>query len=325
MYSASSSTVIVTATATSTSTSASASTSTTWIKRNTTATAVRASSIEDGGDTTSPSPLWMATRAVCEGDDVARAVQLVREAASASASASGGEMGSGSRDDAASSASASAPAASTASSLSLNAVGRDEEGSVEGTPLWLACLAARNGVPGAAGLAREMLAAGADPNVSGTQGIAGDASSPLWWAAAAVEAGATGALDLARELIAAGADVNAEGTYDVVRGPPLWWAAVAVRNGEEDAGVRLAQMLLDAGADASCRGNYGPGVVDQSPLVLAAQAVPELPGCARLCRVLLGRGARLESPELTSLLLYRVGSSIAAVKNLFGGFGGGGR
>lgn len=261
----------------------------------------------------------MAARAVCEGDDVARAVQLVKEAASSSASASGGEMGLGLRDDTASSASASAPAASSGSSL--NAVGRDEEDSVEGTPLWLACIAARNGVPGAVGLARDMLAAGADPNVSGKQGIAGDATSPLWWAAAAVEAGATGALDLARELIAAGADVNAEGTYDIVRGPPLWWAAVAVRNGEEDGGVRLAEMLLDAGADAVCRGNYGPGVVDQSPLVLAAQAVPELPGCAQLCRVLLARGARLESPELTSLLLYRMGSSIAAVKNLLGGGG----
>ena len=58
--------------------------------------------------------------------------------------------------------------------------------------------------------------------------------------------------------------------------------------------------------------------------MLAAQAVPERPGCVRLCRVLMSRGAKLESPELTSLLLYRVGSSISAVKNILGGLGGGG-
>ena len=81
---------------------------------------------------------------------------------------------------------------------------------------------------------------------------------------------------------------------------------------------------LDAGADAACRGNYGPGCVDVPPLVLAAQAVPERPGCVRLCRALMSRGAKLESPELTSLLLYRVGSSISAVKNILGGLGGGG-
>ena len=129
----------------------------------------------DEGDTdpaSLPSPLWIAARAVCEGSDVARATQLVEEAAAAASSAS-----------------------------LLDAMGRDEEGKVAGTPLWLACLAARNGVPGAVGLATAMVAAGADPNVSGEQGIAGDTSSPLGWAAAAVEAGVPGALDLARALI----------------------------------------------------------------------------------------------------------------------------
>jgi hypothetical protein len=138
----------------------------------------------DEGDTdpaSLPSPLWIAARAVCEGSDVARATQLVEEAAAAAA---GDE------------ASAEASSASL-----LDAMGRDEEGKVAGTPLWLACLAARNGVPGAVGLATAMVAAGADPNVSGEQGIAGDTSSPLWWAAAAVEAGVPGALDLARALI----------------------------------------------------------------------------------------------------------------------------
>lgn len=38
----------------------------------------------------------------------------------------------------------------------------------------------------------------------------------------------------------------------------------------------------------------------------------------RLRLSLSRRGARLESPDLTSLLLYRVGSSIAGVKNLLG-------
>lgn len=98
---------------------------------------------------------------------------------------------------------------------------------------------------------------------------------------------------------------------------------MAVRNGEEDSGIRLAEALLDAGADVTCRGNYGPGVMDITPLVLCAQAVPERSGCVRLCQVLLARGAKLDSPELTSLLLYRVGSSIAAVKNVLGSFGGG--
>jgi hypothetical protein len=50
--------------------------------------------------------------------------------------------------------------------------------------------------------------------------------------------------------------------------------------------------------------------------------VPERAACVRLCTVLMARGAKLESPELTSLLLYRVGSSIAAVKGLLGGLGG---
>ena len=47
----------------------------------------------------------------------------------------------------------------------------------------------------------------------------------------------------------------------MVRGPPLWWAAVAARNGEEgdDGGVRLAQLLLAAGADPRRRGSYGVG------------------------------------------------------------------
>jgi len=158
--------------------------------------ALRASSVDAGG-AMSPSPLWLAARAVCEGGDVTRAMQLVDEAVAAGASTGGG----------------GGVAAEAMSAL--DAVGRDEDGSVEGTPLWLACLAARNGVPGAVELAQGMVAAGADPNVGGAQGFAGDVTTPLWWAAAAVEAGAAGALDLAAALIAVGADVNAEGTYDV--------------------------------------------------------------------------------------------------------------
>lgn len=153
-------------------------------------TVPRASSSVDSGDGGSPSPLWIAAREVCDGGDADRATRLV-EAAEA------GE-----------------------DRYTLDAVGRDEEAFVSGTPLWLACLATRNGVPGAARLAEAMVAAGADPNVFGAQGIAGDASAPLWWAAAAVEAGVPGALGLVDALIAAGADVNAVGTYDVAGGRP---------------------------------------------------------------------------------------------------------
>ena len=193
------------------------------------------------------------------------------------------------------------------------------ECATEGPALWLVCVASRNGVPGAVDLARTMVALGADPNARGVQGVARDETAPLWWAAAAVEAGVVGATALARDLINAGADVDAEGTYDFVRGPPIWWAAVAVRNGEADAGVELAEALLDAGADANRRGSYGPTAVNIAPLALAAQAAPENAGCTHLCGTLLRGGARMEGPEMLSLLMYRVGSSVVAVKNILRG------
>ena len=40
-----------------------------------------------------------------------------------------------------------------------------------------------------------------------------------------------------------------------------------LHDGEDEGGVRLAEILLDAGADVGCRGNYGPGVMDVPPLV----------------------------------------------------------
>jgi hypothetical protein len=63
---------------------------------------------------------------------------------------------------------------------------------------------------------------------------------------------------------------------------------------------------------------YGPGVVGVAPLVLAAQAVPERPACVKVCRALLAGGARLDSAEVTALVMYRVGSSITAVRGLLG-------
>ena len=197
---------------------------------------------------------------------------------------------------------------------------RNAEGGVSGTPLWLACLAARNGAPGAIELARAMVDKGADVTIPGTQGVAGDTTTPLWWASASVEAGAgAGAADLAKRLIDAGADVDAEGTYDTVRGPPLLWAAVAVRNGEETNGLALAAVLLSAGADPNLRGSYGPTAVGVTPLVLAAQAAPENGGCVRLCASLLESGAAMDANEMSSLLMYRVGSSLVAVKNMLKG------
>jgi hypothetical protein len=120
-------------------------------------------------------------------------------------------------------------------------------------------------------------------------------------------------------LIDAGADVDAEGTYDAVRGPPLLWAAVAVRNGEETNGLALAAVLLSAGADPNLRGSYGPTAVGVTPLVLAAQAAPENGGCVRLCASLLESGAAMDANEMSSLLMYRVGSSLVAVKNMLKG------
>ena len=253
----------------------------------------RASSSGDAETSLPATSLWLATLRAAEGDDIASAAKLVAalEPGSETARAALDEM-------------------------------RSADGGVSGTPLWLACLAARNGAPGAIDLARAMLKAGANPNTNGTRGVAGDETTPLWWAAAAVEAGAVGGVDLASELIASGADVNAEGTYDVVRGPPLLWAAVAVRNGEEVGGLQLATLLLNSKADPNMRGSYGPTAVGVTPLVLAAQATPENPGCVRLCKLLLENGATMEGNEISSLLMYRVGSSLVAVKNLLrGGMG----
>ena len=117
----------------------------------------------------------------------------------------------------------------------------------------------------------------------------------------------------------AGVDVDAEGTYDVVRGPPLLWAAVAVRNGEDANGLALAEVLLSADANPNLRGSYGPTAVGVTPLMLAAQAAPENGWCVRLCAALLEAGATMEANEVSSLLMYRVGSSLVAVKNLLKG------
>ena len=235
--------------------------------------------------------LWLATLRAAEGDDIAPAAALVNalEPGSEAARSALDEM-------------------------------RSAEGGVSGTPLWLACVAARNGAPGAIELARAMVDKGADVTIPGTQGVAGDTTTPLWWASASVEAGAgAGAADLAKRLIDAGADVDAEGTYDAVRGPPLLWAAVAVRNGEETNGLALAAVLLSAGADPNLRGSYGPTAVGVTPLVLAAQAAPENRGCVRLCASLLESGAAMDANEMSSLLMYRVGSSLVAVKNMLKG------
>lgn len=244
----------------------------------------RASVVSEASGT----PLWLAAMRVAEGGDANAAVALVE---------------------------ALEPGSDEARSA-LSESRRSDEAEVEGTALWLASLAARNGVPGAVSLARALICAGAEPDARGIQGVAGDETTPLWWAAAAVEAGVPDALTLVQELVDAGADVDAEGTFDVVRGPPLWWAAVATRNGEEEGGLALAELLLAAGANVDRRGSYGPTAVGVTPLVLAAQAAPERAGCTRLCGVLLKAGARLESAELASLLMYRVGSSLVAVKNV---------
>ena len=185
--------------------------------------------------------------------------------------------------------------------------------------MWFACLAARNGVPGAIDLARAMVKKGANVNIKGIQGVAGDETTPLWWAAAAVEAGVRRSVDLANDLLAAGAEVDFVGTYDVVRGPPLLWAAVAVRNGETRGGLELAELLLNANADPNLRGSYGPTAVDVTPAYLASRAVPENSGCARLCKILFDAGATMEGNEVSSLLMYRIGSSLVAVKNLLKG------
>ena len=250
----------------------------------------RARSSRDAETPLPATSLWLATLRAAEGDDIAPAAALVAAL----------EPGSDAARDA----------------LDES---RSAEGGVSGTPLWLACLAARNGAPGAIELACAMVEKGADPSIPGTQGVAGDETTPLWWAAAAVEAGAAGAVDLAKRIVDAGVDVDAEGTYDVVRGPPLLWAAVAVRNGEEANGLALAEVLLSAGADPNLRGSYGPTAVGVTPLVLAAQAAPENGGCVKLCAALLESGATMEGNEVSSLLMYRVGSSLVAVKNLLKG------
>ena len=250
----------------------------------------RARSSPRDAETSLPSTsLWLATLRAAEGDDIAPAAALVA---------------------------ALEPGSDARKALDES---RSAEGGVSGTPLWLACLAARNGAPGAIELACAMVEKGADPSIPGTQGVAGDETTPLWWAAAAVEAGAAGAVDLAKRIVDAGVDVDAEGTYDVVRGPPLLWAAVAVRNGEEANGLALAEVLLSAGADPNLRGSYGPTAVGVTPLVLAAQAAPENGGCVKLCAALLESGATMEGNEVSSLLMYRVGSSLVAVKNLLKG------
>jgi hypothetical protein len=251
----------------------------------------RATSSPRDAETSLPATsLWLATLRAAEGDDIAPAAALVNalEPGSEAARSALDEM-------------------------------RSAEGGVSGTPLWLACVAARNGAPGAIELALSMVDKGADCSIPGTQGVAGDSTTPLWWAAAAVEAGVTGAVDLARRLVDAGVDVDAEGTYDVVRGPPLLWAAVAVRNGEDANGLALAEVLLSADANPNLRGSYGPTAVGVTPLMLAAQAAPENGGCVRLCAALLEAGATMEANEVSSLLMYRVGSSLVAVKNLLKG------
>lgn len=250
----------------------------------------RATSSSDAETSLPATSLWLATLRAAEGDDIAPAAALV----------------------------AALEPGSDAARSALDEL-RSAEGGVSGTPLWLACLAARNGAPGAIELARAMVDKGADPSIPGTQGVAGDETTPLWWAAAAVEAGTAGAVDLARRIVDAGVDVDAEGTYDVVRGPPLLWAAVAVRNGEEANGLALAEVLLSADADPNLRGSYGPTAVGVTPLMLAAQAAPENGGCVRLCAALLEAGATMEANEVSSLLMYRVGSSLVAVKNLLKG------
>jgi hypothetical protein len=99
---------------------------------------------------------------VCEGDDgdVARAVQLVEElmqeaaaAAAAEAGGSAGESAGGTEDGSERSTARSEGMQIDQGLTPLNVVGRDGdwEGSVEGTPLWLVCLAARNGVTGTVG------------------------------------------------------------------------------------------------------------------------------------------------------------------------------
>ena len=193
---------------------------------------------------------------------------------------------------------------------------------VAGAPLWQACLAVRNGVPGSVAVSKALLrTAHCDPNAGGSHGGMDDffATSPLWWAASAVEAGGgADALDLVRELIDAGADVDASGRYDGVEGPPLWWAAIAARNGEGEIAVDLARVLIGARASVDVRGGYGPGVVRTSALVLAAQGVPGNGTCAELARVLFVAGARLDAADAAALALYRFGSAVSVVKSEIG-------
>ena len=193
---------------------------------------------------------------------------------------------------------------------------------VAGAPLWQACLAVRNGVPGSVAVSKALLrTAQCDPNAGGSHGGMDDffATSPLWWAASAVEAGGgTEAVNLSKDLIDAGADVNATGRYEFVEGPPLWWSAIAVRNGEV-LGLDLARVLIGGGADVKgVTGSYGPGVNRISPLLLSAQGVPGNGGCAELTRVLFVNGARLDVGDAAALVMYRLGSAMSIVKSEVG-------
>ena len=243
----------------------------------------RASVVSEASGT----PLWLAAMRVAEGGDANAAVALVE---------------------------ALEPGSDEARSA-LSESRRSDEAEVEGTALWLASLAARNGVPGAVSLARALICAGAEPDARGIQGVAGDETTPLWWAAAAVEAGVPGALTLVQELVDAGADVDAEGTFDVVRGPPLWWAAVATRNGEEEGGLALAELLLAAGANVDRRelrsnGSWGD--------TAGARRASRSRTCWLYAIVRSSSQGGSEARECRTRVItdVRVGSSLVAVKNV---------
>ena len=78
--------------------------------------------------------------------------------------------------------------------------------------------------------------------------------------------------------------------------------------------ILLASLALSLAACSDCKNEEeAPPVVPESAqegsgfdpfgnaqAAVEVEAVPERPGCVRLCRVLMSRGAKLESPELTS-------------------------
>jgi ankyrin repeat protein len=135
------------------------------------------------------------------------------------------------------------------------------------TPLHTACQR------GNLEIAKMIIAAGADPNVTDVNGV-----TPLRLAIGSDN------VELIRLLLRAGADVNIN---DVANQSPLYWAI----QGEGDNKMEIVQILLDAGADIEARvksHKKDKGMYQYTPL--GAAIFYEEPEIGRL---LLSRGASL--------------------------------